>query len=400
MNAAAWRATLAAAALLALAQGQRAAGGLFVAPLDAATGLGLSMMSLLFAAGQLAQGLAQPALGAIADRRGAAAMIALGAVVLAVATAWPSLSAAPVGVAVSLVLAAVAAGAIGSNAMLIGEVTRRVDAARAGLAIGIVGAGGPLGHLLFGPLTQHWISTQGWPFALQAGAALMLLALPLALWLRRPAVAAVRAAPPPLAEALRGARFWIVSASFTACGFHVGFLGVHMPGVIDRCGLPVALAGTWIAVAGGANALGSIAAGQALRRFDAAQLLATLYAVRAAGIAALLAVAPTSEALLVFALVMGASHMATLPPTAALIARDHGTQRLGGLLGLVMLLHQMGSFAGIWLGGLLAHRTRSDSVLWCIDIALALGAAALALSLRTRSRAIPVSVTHPFTAKG
>ena len=394
-----WIVTLCAAALLALAQGLRAAGGLFVAPLDAATGLGLTAVSLLFAAGQLAHGLAQPALGAIADRRGVVALVSGGAVALAAATAWPALSVAPAAVALSLVLGAVASGAMGSNAVLIGEVNRRVAASRAGLAIGIVGAGGPLGHLLLGPLTQHWIETAGWPFALKASAVLMLLALPLALALRRPPTSGVRAAPPPPADALRDARFWTVAASFIACGFHVGFLGVHMPGVIDRCGLPASLAGTWIAVAGAANALGSIAAGHALRRFDAGRLLASLYLVRAAGIAALLAVAPTTAVLLAFALLMGASHMATLAPTAALIARHHGAARLGSLLGLVMLLHQVGSSAGIWLGGALAHRTRSDTVLWCVDIALALGASALAFGQRAGLRAHAAALSEPTPAR-
>ena len=399
MNAAAWRVTLAATLMLALAAGLRSAQGLFVTPLDSATGLGLTAMSLLFANGQLAHGLAQPALGAVADRHGVAPVVAFGAVALAAATAWPALSAAPTGVALSLMLAAVASGAVGSNALLIGEVSRRTGAASAGLAIGIVGAGGPIGNLLFGPLTQHWIETQGWPFALQASAALVLLVLPLALLLRRPAAGGVRAETSSLASALRDRRFWLVTASFTACGFHVGFLGVHMPGVIDRCGLPPALAGTWIAVAGGANALGSIAAGQALHHVDAARLLAALYVVRATGIAALLAVAPTSAALLVFALVMGASHMATLPPTAALIARDHGVQRLASLLGVVMLVHQVGSFAGVWLGGALAQRTRSDTALWCVDIALALGAAALAWGQRGQARAKAGTAADPAASR-
>lgn len=388
MNAVAWRVTLAAALMLALSGGLRSVQGLFVAPLDAATGLGLAAISLLFANGQLAHGLAQPALGAFADRHGAARLISLGAVALAAATAWPALSAAPAGVAISLVLAAVAAAAVGSNAVLIGEVSRRVGASRAGLATGIVGAGGPLGHLVVGPLTQHWIDARGWRFALAASAALVLLALPLALLMRRRGVAAgARREAPPLAATLRDLRFWIVTASFAACGFHVGFLGVHMPGVIDRCGLPPSLAGTWIAVAGVANALGSVAAGQALQRVDAGRLLATVYFVRVAGIAAWLAVAPTSTALLAFALVMGASHMATLPPTAALIARDHGAERLAGLLGVVMLVHQIGGFAGVWLGGALAQRARSDAALWCIDIALALGAAALAWARRAPTAA-------------
>ena len=52
-------------------------------------------------------------------------------------------------------------------------------------------------------------------------------------------------------------------------------------------------------------------------------------------------------------------------------------QRLGTLFGVVMLVHQVGSFAGIWLGGWAAATTGSDRLLWQVDIALALAAAAL-----------------------
>jgi hypothetical protein len=51
--------------------------------------------------------------------------------------------------------------------------------------------------------------------------------------------------------------------------------------------------------------------------------------------------------------------------------------RLGTLFGVVMLVHQLGSFAGVALGGWAADATGGDRLLWSIDIALALGAAAL-----------------------
>jgi hypothetical protein len=44
---------------------------------------------------------------------------------------------------------------------------------------------------------------------------------------------------------------------------------------------------------------------------------------------------------------------------------------------VVMLVHQVGCFAGIWLGGWAAAATGSDQLLWSVDVALAMGAAAL-----------------------
>jgi hypothetical protein len=57
---------------------------------------------------------------------------------------------------------------------------------------------------------------------------------------------------------------------------------------------------------------------------------------------------------------------------------------MGALFGVVMVVHQAGSFAGISLGGWAAQATGNDTLLWTADIALALLAAALVWPLRAR----------------
>jgi predicted MFS family arabinose efflux permease len=392
MTAEAWKVTIAAALLMALGNGLRVTSGLFVSSMNSATGMGLALLSLVLAVGQLAVGLAQPLLGTWADRWGAARLVGGGALVLCLATVactQPALWAQPIAMALMLVTSALAASAMASNGILVGEVNRRVDAARAGLAVALVGAGASLGQMLVAPATQWLIRHVGWVQALLASAALALLALPLSLALQRRRGLRRAEPSPPVADVLRDARFWRVAGSFGVCGFHVTFMAVHMPGVLERCGLDSSLAGLWLAVAGAANIAGSIAMGRAMRSRDHVTLLLGMYAVRMLGIAALLAAPATESVLLAFAAVMGASHMATLPPTAQLVARHHGVTRLGSLFGLVMLVHQLGGFAGVWLGGWAAAATGSDRLLWGIDIALAALACALLWPLRaTRRRGI------------
>jgi hypothetical protein len=62
-----WALTAAAAVLMAITMGSRSAFGLFVSPLNTATGLGLATISLAGALSQLGWGLAQPFVGAVAD---------------------------------------------------------------------------------------------------------------------------------------------------------------------------------------------------------------------------------------------------------------------------------------------------------------------------------------------
>jgi MFS family permease len=65
-----WPLVLTAAAILLLTQGSRQSLGLFVAPIDQDTGLGVAKISLAFAIGQFTWGLAQPFFGAMAGRWG------------------------------------------------------------------------------------------------------------------------------------------------------------------------------------------------------------------------------------------------------------------------------------------------------------------------------------------
>jgi predicted MFS family arabinose efflux permease len=401
MNAGAWRVTLAAAALMALVAGGRSAFGLFVSPLNSASGIGLAALSFALALGQLALGLAQPLIGAVADRHGAARLITLGGLALAVATVLPVAWPLPWVVSLSVVAVALAGSLAASTGLLVGEIGRAVPPARSGLAIGLLGAGTSAGPLLLGPATQWAIDQHGWAWALAATALLGLLAWPLAAALpSRGAHTAPQAHAQPVADVLREWRFWRVALGFGVCGFHVAFLAAHMPGVIERCGLPASLAGTWIGVAGAGNIVGSVLMGLALRRGEPALLLAGMYLARAAAIAFVLAAPVSAVAMLLFAVLMGATHMATLPPTSALVARQHGIARLGTLFGVVMLVHQVGAFAGVAFGGWAAARTGSDTLLWSVDLALALGAAALAWRSRApvERRAAPMPSARASTA--
>jgi predicted MFS family arabinose efflux permease len=79
--------------------------------------------------------------------------------------------------------------------------------------------------------------------------------------------------------------------------------------------------------------------------------------------------------------------MAVLPPTAGLIGKLYGTQRLPTLLGITFMLHQVGAFLGSWLGGVFVEATGSYDGMWALDLGLAVAAAVLALTIRERAAA-------------
>jgi len=400
-----WPVALAAAALLAITMASRASFGLFVSPINTSTGLGVATISFAVAISQLAWGAAQPVAGALADRYGAARIIVITAIAFGLGHALIPFATTGAGLVAALGLIGIASAGAGGTSVLISAVSRRVAPGRRGLASGIVGAGGPIGQLVFAPAVQTTIAAGGWVTAMFALAALPLAALPLAARFRERRRSSPSAAHTPhpmptpgstaprssalsaLRKASRSASYWCVTGAFFVCGFHVSFLLAHMPGVIELCGMSAALSGVSLAVMGFFNIASSIVSGFVIQRFPMKLTLAILYALRGMGVAAFLVLPKTEAAVLAFAVWMGLTYMATLPPTVGLIGKLFGTRNLGTLLGMTMFVHQVGSFLGVWLGGVAREATGSFDWMWRIDIALAAAAALVCLAIRERPEA-------------
>lgn len=246
-----------ASVVLAVATGSRASWGLFIGPINSASGFGPAVVSLAVASGALAWGLAQPLCGLLLQRIGAPRLLAAGGVLVAALLAAIPLAASGPELIWVMAAAGAAGAAAGSAPLLMGLVAQRVAPARRGTALGIVSAGGSFGQLASAPLVALAISAFGWQAAIYALAIAAVLVVPLARTFRSPAgTGEGRAADQgdpgvPIHRALRDRNYWMLTAGFFVCGFHVSFLTTHMPGVIELCGLPAGLSGLWLAVVGG-----------------------------------------------------------------------------------------------------------------------------------------------------
>ena len=187
-------------------------------------------------------------------------------------------------------------------------------------------------------------------------------------------------------EAVRGAladrSFRLLAAGFFVCGFHVAFLGTHLPGVVASCGLPLQYSAWALAVLGLFNIIGSLAMGWAMGRWRMKSLLSLVYAARAGAVLLFVLAPKTGPVVLVFAAFMGLTFLSTVPPTAGLVAKFFGISHMATLFGVVMLTHQVGGFLGVWLGGKVFEATGSYNGIWFIDIALAVAAALVHLPIR------------------
>jgi MFS family permease len=386
---AAWVLMLSSAAILAITMGARQSVGLFVAPLDAATGLGIVSISFALAVGQFVWGLAQPVMGAVADKRGSYAVLVAGALLLAGGLALTPLAHSEWSLMMTMgILSAAGAGA-GSFSILIGATSGQLPAERRSFAGGFINAGGSLGQFIFAPLLQAIIGGFGWVTAMLAMAATTLLTIPLAALLRGQNPPAAAAAGEPaeslsrqLRLALRDRSYLCLHAGFFTCGFHVAFLVTHLPGEVALCGHSATVSAFSLALIGLFNVAGSLFAGSMGSRYRMKYILAIMYGSRAVMIGIYLLAPKTALTFYIFAASLGFTWLATVPPTAGLVGKLFGTRYLATLFGLTLLTHQIGGFLGAWLGGLAMAHDGNYMWMWYADIVLASLAALVNLPIR------------------
>ncbi len=382
---------LAAAAILMVTMGTRQSLGLFVSPLNTSTGLGITTISLALAIGQFTWGAIQPLAGALADRHGPRLVLIGGLVILAAGSALTPFMTSGIGLIVSLgLLSAIGSGA-GSFSVLIGASVQRIPAQARGKASGIINAGGSFGQFVFAPVTQMLIQGLGWMGAMWSLAVMTLGALPLVGMVTRPGAVhhEPHASDHGLWKTVRGAvgdrSYVLLNLGFFTCGFHIAFLVTHLPGEVNLCGLPPAVASWSLAIIGLANVVGSLLAGASVSRFRSKYVLALMYGSRTVLIGLYLAAPKTTLTFYLFAAGLGLTWLATVPPTATIVGKLFGIRYLATLFGLTLLSHQIGGFLGAYLGGIAVVTFGDYQWMWYADMALAAAAAVVNLPIREAS---------------
>jgi predicted MFS family arabinose efflux permease len=383
-----WLITLSAAIILAITQGARQTTGMYVSPINTDTGLGIANIAFAMAVGQFVWGAVQPLSGALAGRVGYAPMLAIGVFLMILGSVITPFMTTTLGLVIALGVIQAAGAGIGSFSLLMGAVANRIPAEKRPFASGVINAGSSLGQFIFAPITAGLIAWVGWVKSLWTVAAIALIALPLVWILRAPSQAGSTTVleGPSLKEQLRIAvrdkSYWLLHAGFFTCGFHIAFLVTHLPTEVQLCDLSPSVSGNALAIIGLFNIAGSLLIGWMATRWRMRVLLAGLYASRAIAIGLYLLAPKTPETLYLFAAVIGLTWLATVPPTAGLVAKLFGVKHLATLFGLTLLSHQIGGFLGAWLGGIAMESTGSYQWMWYADMALALIAAAVSLPVR------------------
>ena len=259
------------------------------------------------------------------------------------------------------------------------------------LAYGLGTAAGSVGQFVFAPLGQGFIQAYGWQTALLVMAAMVLVIPFLAIVIKgKPKAAPVshgerdQTIPEALREAFRHRSYQLLVAGFFVCGFQIAFITVHLPPYLADIGIAAVWGGFAIGLIGLFNIIGSISSGVLSGRMPKRIILAAIYFARSLVIAAFVLLPPTIGSVLVFAAAIGLLWLATVPPTQQLVAIMFGTRYMATLFGFVFFSHQVGSFLGVWLGGIVYDRTGSYDLVWWISVALGVFAAVIHLPIVER----------------
>ncbi|MEJ2345970.1 MAG: MFS transporter [Gammaproteobacteria bacterium] len=376
---------LAGGLLAAISMGVRQSFGLFLEPISTDLSLSHEVFGLVIAIQNLVWGLALPVAGMVADRFGAARVLVVCGMSYVAGLSLAVISVDAVSLQFSLGVL-VGLGLSGTTwAVVLGAVGRLVSREYHSLALGLVTAGGSLGMFATVPIAQHLLAGYGWIVTLLilAGAASF---VPLLAGVLRSPPASDRGAKhnsdfdslgKALHEARRHRSYWLLNGGFLVCGFHIAFVATHLPAYLTENGVGSQVAGWSLAMIGLFNIVGTYVCGVLGGRYSRKHLLGLLYTTRSIIIAAFVAVPLSNISALMFSAAIGFLWLGTVPLTSGLVGHIFGVRYLSSLFGIVFFSHQLGAFAGAWLGGYMYDLTGSYQLVWLVSIGLGVVAALL-----------------------
>ena len=387
-----------------LSIGMRQGFGIFVETWQSEFGVGVAAVSLAASVGWFVNGSSQVLMGWLIDRIGGrivitVAALLLGASVLLMAAANSVFHLIVIyGVVMSLAAAGLAGGPPGA-------VVVRWFRRKRGAAMSLLTSGGSIGGLVLVPFITYLFLWTNWRSAwLIAGGIVLVLGVPLLYLVLRDDPADLGLQPdgestfsggapvpdpagPLLAnrwrDAFRSAPMWQLSAAYWVCGVTTASISVHYVRWAGAEGITPATAALAFGLLSGINAVGVLLIGPLSDRMPRKTLLGAVYLIR--GVAfLLLVVLPGPAALWGFAIVGGASWLATVPLTTSLAADVYGVRHLGTLAGLINFAHQVGGALAVYLFGLVFDARGSYDHAFLACVATLAGAGLVSLSIRER----------------
>jgi MFS family permease len=273
-------------------------------------------------------------------------------------------------------------GLTGCSNITVAAVVTRWFTSNRGLATGLSLSGMAVGQLAVVPLSLYLISVYGWRYTIGGiGVIVLVVFMPLMLMFVRSApediglqpYGELSAAPDPgqppgphtgvagesIVFLLRQRVFWLITAPYFICGFtDIGLMNTHFIPYTQGKGISVGLIALSFSLIAVANIFGTIGTGHMADRCNRSRLLAVIYGIRG-GSFLLLLLADRPWQFVLFAVIYGASEMASIAPVSSLCSHLFRKNSIGLVFGVVSVSHQLGGAVGSLVPGIIYDATGS-----------------------------------------
>ena len=385
----------------------RASYGVFQIPIANEFGWPRAEFSLAIAIQNLAWGFGSPFFGAMAERMGDRKAIILGAVLYALGLVLSAGATTPLEHQIYEILVGFGIAGTGFGVIL-AVIGRASSDENRQMSLSIATASGSAGQIIGPPTAIALLSLMEWQMVFIVFAASILSVLVLLPFMKTPEMATKKEMEESLGDILKLASkdpsFAMIFIGFFACGYQLAFITAHFPALVTEMSAPVdsygwcgdlgitttaALGGLSISIIGFANIIGTLVAGWAGKKYKKKWLLSGIYAGRSI-IAAWFILTPiTANTVLIFSFALGFLWLATVPLTSGLVAHIYGLKYMATLYGIVFFSHQLGSFVGVWLGGVLYDDYGTYTFVWWVGIAIGIFSSIIHLPIKEEKKILP-----------
>ena len=353
---------------MALGIGTRQGFGIFVDLWESEWETNVSSISLAASIGLLVNGLAAPIVGQLSDKYGPKIILIFSAIII-------SLSSILVATSFNVITLSIYYGFLISFATAtggpVGILLSKWFAKKRGVAMGAVMAGGSIGSLFFIPLLTFITLNYSWQLAwIIMGLFGLIVVVPLFIIVLKNDPSELKNNSSEILETLESNQdengplwvdewskaynskpMWQLSIGYFVCGITTASISVHFINWAISENISTSEAAFSFGVLSAVNGVSVFCSGYFSDMFQRRYILAMVYFVRGLAFLCLLLLSG-QIALWAFAIVGGMSWLATVPLTTALTSEIYGHKKLGSLVGLINMSHQIGGAASVILFGM------------------------------------------------
>ncbi len=370
---------IAASSAILVSMGLRQTFGLFFSAFEEGLNCSRTEFGLAIGLQMLFWGIFAPIFGILADKFGGSKAVFIGFIIFGLGI-YMLYSGPNTGIFFQISLGVLVGTALGATAMSVpvSEVGKHFSNEKRTVATGIVTAAASVGYFLAPLFTQYFLGEVGWEQTLKYFMYFIMFGLITSLFIlpKKEVFILKTEKSQNFSQAMREAfshrGYILLVLGFFVCGFQITLVGTHVPGYMQDRGLGGWTATIILSLIGLFNIIGTLGIGYLGTKYSKKILLSFLYFLRAVIIAIFIFSPPSIYMSIFFGITFGLLWLSTVPPTNGIVAQIFGTKYLSTLFGIVFFSHQLGAFAGSFLGGYFYDLYGSYDYAWYIAIALSI----------------------------